>query len=80
GPHREFARRFVEGIGKIAGNTSGDRWKKIGRLTIRIPEVAGLVGGLVFTYKRSVVEAGVPQGGGLRSGRRLVGAKPLQNL
>ncbi|RWW75011.1 hypothetical protein BHE74_00016980 [Ensete ventricosum] len=27
-PRREFARRFAEGIGKLVGNTSGDRWKK----------------------------------------------------
>ncbi|RWV90229.1 hypothetical protein BHE74_00032704 [Ensete ventricosum] len=26
----KFARRFVEGIGKLAGNTPGDRRKKIG--------------------------------------------------
>ncbi|RZR92776.1 hypothetical protein BHM03_00021118 [Ensete ventricosum] len=31
-PRREFARRFAEGIGKLAGNTSGDCRKKIGKL------------------------------------------------
>ncbi|RWW44016.1 hypothetical protein BHE74_00050261 [Ensete ventricosum] len=25
GSHRKFARRFVEGIGKLAGNAKGDR-------------------------------------------------------
>ncbi|RZS16803.1 hypothetical protein BHM03_00048873 [Ensete ventricosum] len=41
----KFARRFVEGIGKLAGNTLGDCRKKTRRLTARIPEDAGLVGG-----------------------------------
>ncbi|RZS24893.1 hypothetical protein BHM03_00058029 [Ensete ventricosum] len=27
-PRREFARRFAEGIGKLAGNIPGDRRKK----------------------------------------------------
>ncbi|RWW31129.1 hypothetical protein GW17_00004267 [Ensete ventricosum] len=35
---------FTEGIGKLARNTPGDRWKKIVRLTARMPEDAGLVG------------------------------------
>ncbi|RZS26469.1 hypothetical protein BHM03_00059815, partial [Ensete ventricosum] len=43
-PHREFARRFVKGIRKLAGNTSGDHQKKTERLTARMPEVAGLAG------------------------------------
>ncbi|RWW12273.1 hypothetical protein GW17_00024068 [Ensete ventricosum] len=30
GPRREFARRFTEGTGKLAGSTSGDHRKKIG--------------------------------------------------
>ncbi|RRT54011.1 hypothetical protein B296_00015752 [Ensete ventricosum] len=30
GSHWEFARRFTEGIGKLAGNTLGDRQKKTG--------------------------------------------------
>ncbi|RWV97738.1 hypothetical protein GW17_00039454 [Ensete ventricosum] len=30
GPHWEFARRFTERIGKLAGNTLGDRQKKTG--------------------------------------------------
>ncbi|RWV93980.1 hypothetical protein GW17_00043525, partial [Ensete ventricosum] len=37
-------REFVEGIGKLAENTSGDRWKKTIRLTARMSEAAGLVG------------------------------------
>ncbi|RWV83530.1 hypothetical protein GW17_00054840 [Ensete ventricosum] len=32
GARREFARRFTEGIGKLARNTSGDRWRKTVRL------------------------------------------------
>ncbi|RZS17516.1 hypothetical protein BHM03_00049664 [Ensete ventricosum] len=40
----KFARRFVEGIGKLAGNTPGDRRKKTERLTARMAEAAGLVG------------------------------------
>ncbi|RZS20550.1 hypothetical protein BHM03_00053079 [Ensete ventricosum] len=44
GSRREFARRFAEGIGKLAGNTSGDHWKKTERLIARMPEAAGLAG------------------------------------
>ncbi|RWV91483.1 hypothetical protein BHE74_00045677 [Ensete ventricosum] len=40
----KFARRFPEGIGKLAGNTSGDRRKKTGRLTTRMSEAVGLAG------------------------------------
>ncbi|RRT36281.1 hypothetical protein B296_00035878 [Ensete ventricosum] len=40
----KFARRFTEGIEKLAGNMSGDCRKKTERLTARMPEVAGLVG------------------------------------
>ncbi|RRT39778.1 hypothetical protein B296_00014296 [Ensete ventricosum] len=64
----EFARRFAEGIEKLARNMSGDFRKKTIGLVARIPEAVGLVGGLVFTQRRSVVDAGVPQG--LGSGRR----------
>ncbi|RWW76166.1 hypothetical protein BHE74_00015758 [Ensete ventricosum] len=28
GSHRKFARRFTEGIGKLAGNAKGDRSKE----------------------------------------------------
>ncbi|RRT64202.1 hypothetical protein B296_00029647 [Ensete ventricosum] len=77
GPRREFARRFTEGIEKLIGNTLGDRRKKIGRLTARMLEAVELAGGLVFTQRRSVVDTGVPQGGGLGSGRRLIGVEPL---
>ncbi|RRT49110.1 hypothetical protein B296_00035505 [Ensete ventricosum] len=49
GPCREFARRFTEGIRKLAGNTSGDRQNKTIRLAARMPEATGLAGGLVFT-------------------------------
>ncbi|RWW45970.1 hypothetical protein BHE74_00048146 [Ensete ventricosum] len=28
GPHREFARRFAKGIGKLTGSTPGDHQKK----------------------------------------------------
>ncbi|RWW38235.1 hypothetical protein BHE74_00056543 [Ensete ventricosum] len=40
----KFARRFAEGIGKLAGNTLGDRWKKTGRLAARMPEATRLAG------------------------------------
>ncbi|RRT70513.1 hypothetical protein B296_00000783 [Ensete ventricosum] len=42
GPRLEFARRFVEGIGKLAGNMPGDHQKKTRRLITRIPEAVGL--------------------------------------
>ncbi|RWW00692.1 hypothetical protein GW17_00036329 [Ensete ventricosum] len=35
---------LAEGIGKLVGNTLGDRRKKTGRLTARIPEAAELAG------------------------------------
>ncbi|RZS01510.1 hypothetical protein BHM03_00031382, partial [Ensete ventricosum] len=44
GPRREFARRFAEGIWKLAGNTLGDRWKKTIELTVRMPEAIELSG------------------------------------
>ncbi|RZS06460.1 hypothetical protein BHM03_00037114 [Ensete ventricosum] len=44
GPRRKFARRFTEGIGKLARNTSGDHRKKTGKLTARMPKAAGLAG------------------------------------
>ncbi|RRT64557.1 hypothetical protein B296_00001189 [Ensete ventricosum] len=40
----KFVRRFTKEIGKLAGNTLGDRRKKTERLTARMPEVAGLAG------------------------------------
>ncbi|RRT42892.1 hypothetical protein B296_00038999, partial [Ensete ventricosum] len=40
----EITRRFAEGIGKLAGNTSGDCRKKTRRLVARIPETAELAG------------------------------------
>ncbi|RWV79997.1 hypothetical protein GW17_00058794 [Ensete ventricosum] len=36
GTRREFARRFVERIGKLDGNTSGDRRQKAGRIIAQI--------------------------------------------
>ncbi|RZS04578.1 hypothetical protein BHM03_00034932 [Ensete ventricosum] len=60
GPRRDFARRFVEGIGKLAGNISRDHRKNTVGLTARMLEAAGLAGGLVFTQRRSVVDASVP--------------------
>ncbi|RWW52964.1 hypothetical protein BHE74_00040574, partial [Ensete ventricosum] len=72
----EFARRFTEGIGKLAGNMSGDYRKKTIGLIARIPEVIELAGGLVFTQRRSVVDVGVPQEGGLGSGI-VFSAEPL---
>ncbi|RWV84250.1 hypothetical protein GW17_00054046 [Ensete ventricosum] len=39
-----FARRFAEGIGKLAGNTPVDRRKKIEILVARMPEATRLTG------------------------------------
>ncbi|RWW36653.1 hypothetical protein BHE74_00058308 [Ensete ventricosum] len=39
----KFARRFAEGIGKLTGNTPGDRRKKTGKLVARMSEATGLV-------------------------------------
>ncbi|RZS24537.1 hypothetical protein BHM03_00057616 [Ensete ventricosum] len=47
GPHREFARRFAKGNGKLVGNTLGDRQKKTIRLTARMSEAVGLSGTMV---------------------------------
>ncbi|RWV80055.1 hypothetical protein GW17_00058726 [Ensete ventricosum] len=44
GPRWEFARRFFEGIGKLAGNTPGDCQKKIERIDTRMSEATGLAG------------------------------------
>ncbi|RWV77182.1 hypothetical protein GW17_00062033, partial [Ensete ventricosum] len=40
----KFAKRFAEGIGKLAGNMSGDCRKKSIDLTTRMSEAAELVG------------------------------------
>ncbi|RWW01398.1 hypothetical protein GW17_00035560 [Ensete ventricosum] len=47
----KFARRFAEGIGKLVGNTSGDRRKKTGRLIARIPKATELVGAGRLNYR-----------------------------
>ncbi|RWW82033.1 hypothetical protein BHE74_00009525 [Ensete ventricosum] len=73
----EDCRGFTEGIRKLTENTKGDHRKKTKRLAAKMLEATGLAGGLVFTQRRSVVDTGVPQGGGLESGRRPVGAEPL---
>ncbi|RRT42968.1 hypothetical protein B296_00043405 [Ensete ventricosum] len=44
GSRREFARKFVEGIGKLAGNMKGDHWEKTGGLAARMSEATGLCG------------------------------------
>ncbi|RRT61836.1 hypothetical protein B296_00018042 [Ensete ventricosum] len=44
GPRQEFARRFAEGIKKLAGNTLGDHRKKTVGLTARMSEAVGLAG------------------------------------
>ncbi|RRT67196.1 hypothetical protein B296_00006463, partial [Ensete ventricosum] len=75
GPRREFVRRFAKRIGKLTRNMRGDHWKMTVILTARMPEAAILAGGLVFTQRRSVVDADVPQGGGLGSECRSVSAK-----
>ncbi|RRT38177.1 hypothetical protein B296_00035570, partial [Ensete ventricosum] len=36
GSHQKFARRFVEGIGKLAGNAKGDRWEDDRRIYRKI--------------------------------------------
>ncbi|RRT32716.1 hypothetical protein B296_00051762 [Ensete ventricosum] len=45
GISRKFARRFIERIGKRAGNTPGDRRKRTKRLVARMSEAVRLVGG-----------------------------------
>ncbi|RWV81975.1 hypothetical protein GW17_00056563 [Ensete ventricosum] len=77
GPHWEFARKFTEGIEKLTGNTLRDHWKKTERLIVRMREVIRLAGGLVFTQRRLALDTGVPQEGGLGSGRRPNGVEPL---
>ncbi|RRT37180.1 hypothetical protein B296_00036826 [Ensete ventricosum] len=42
GFRREFTRRFTEGIGKLAGNTTGDHQEKTGRLVASMLEATGL--------------------------------------
>ncbi|RRT41312.1 hypothetical protein B296_00052802 [Ensete ventricosum] len=42
GSHREFARRFAEGFGKITGNMKGDHREKTRRLTARMSEATEL--------------------------------------
>ncbi|RWV84379.1 hypothetical protein GW17_00053906 [Ensete ventricosum] len=60
-PRREFARRFDERIKKLTGNTSRDRWKKIGRLIARMPKATGLAGVLsAVDPPRLAVEPLVP--------------------
>ncbi|RZS05319.1 hypothetical protein BHM03_00035806 [Ensete ventricosum] len=44
GPRREFARRFIEGIEKLARNMLRDHRKKTIGITARISEAAGLAG------------------------------------
>ncbi|RZS27485.1 hypothetical protein BHM03_00060956 [Ensete ventricosum] len=43
--NRKACREFIEGIGKLAGNTPRDRRKKTERLIARMPEAARLAGG-----------------------------------
>ncbi|RWW01351.1 hypothetical protein GW17_00035618 [Ensete ventricosum] len=38
GGSQKACREFVEGIGKLAGNMSGDCWKKTIKLFARMPE------------------------------------------
>ncbi|RZR89134.1 hypothetical protein BHM03_00016806 [Ensete ventricosum] len=54
---REFARRFTEEIGKLAGNMKGDHRKKTEGLTARMPEATGLaeVGSKLSLWSLSVV-------------------------
>ncbi|RRT36517.1 hypothetical protein B296_00034766 [Ensete ventricosum] len=68
----ELARRFVEGIEKLARNIPRDRRRKTVRLIVIESGGCRITGGLVFTQRRSVVDARMPQGGGLGSRRRSV--------
>ncbi|RWV78822.1 hypothetical protein GW17_00060142 [Ensete ventricosum] len=43
GFRREFARRFTEGIGKLAGNKPEDYWEKTRSLATSMLEATGLV-------------------------------------
>ncbi|RWW46367.1 hypothetical protein BHE74_00047710, partial [Ensete ventricosum] len=49
----EFARRFIEWIGKLAGTMLGNRRNKTIGLVTRIPEAAEL-GGKVFSIHRAL--------------------------
>ncbi|RZR74150.1 hypothetical protein BHM03_00032668 [Ensete ventricosum] len=44
----KFAKRFAEGIKKLAGNMPGDHQKKTARLVVRMLEAAGFTGGTTF--------------------------------
>ncbi|RWV93297.1 hypothetical protein GW17_00044260 [Ensete ventricosum] len=63
-PRREFAKRFVEGIGKLAGNTPGDRQKKTIGLVAIMSEVTRLGGNFdgwtahTLEIRRQLVAAG----------------------
>ncbi|RWW60807.1 hypothetical protein BHE74_00032164 [Ensete ventricosum] len=63
----KFARRFAEGIGKLAGNTPGDHWKKTRRLVARIAEAVGLAG----------VQAGIQKVVGTTFAEILTGKPPV---
>ncbi|RWV84448.1 hypothetical protein GW17_00053838 [Ensete ventricosum] len=55
GSRREFARRFIEGIGKLVGNMKGDHWKKTGGLATRMSKatrLAEVVSKLRWTLNR----------------------------
>ncbi|RZR85838.1 hypothetical protein BHM03_00012903 [Ensete ventricosum] len=57
GPRREFARRFIEGIGKLTGKRLGGCCKKIGRLTQecrRLPDWRDLGLGLAYWSLRAL--------------------------
>ncbi|RWW40805.1 hypothetical protein BHE74_00053743 [Ensete ventricosum] len=57
GSRRKFAKRFAERIGKLAGNTKGDRWKKDRRTYPKMPEAVGLCG---KSGQRPALSAGKP--------------------
>ncbi|RZS27090.1 hypothetical protein BHM03_00060521 [Ensete ventricosum] len=44
GSQKACRERFTEGMGKLARNTLGDRWKKTKRLTTRMLEATRLAG------------------------------------
>ncbi|RRT34974.1 hypothetical protein B296_00039766 [Ensete ventricosum] len=57
GSRWEFARRFAEGIGKLARNMKGDHWEKTKGLAVRMSKATGFmkVGSKLSLWSLSVV-------------------------
>ncbi|RWV86476.1 hypothetical protein GW17_00051626 [Ensete ventricosum] len=65
----EFAKRFVEGIRKLAGNMLGYCWKKTIGLAGRMPEAVGLAGAFgPLTHPSRAAELPIPRNLGTFSG------------